>query len=126
MPARDWPQNLWRDYLVEFPSYCSDDTPQAECHMVCSAPVTNADLKRAVRSDETGYFGVWIEEMPGHLLEQVGVVQYTTVCVVRALRVDSLNVKPLQFGQPKLSVMNWARQRANWAASTTWLTTCTK
>ena len=29
------PKNLWRSYLVEYPDYCSEDTPQDQCHVQC-------------------------------------------------------------------------------------------
>jgi len=31
-----WTKNLWRNYKIEFPSYCSSDTPQHQCTGSCT------------------------------------------------------------------------------------------
>ena len=41
-------KNFWRDGLFESPTYCSDDTPQDQCHLVCKGAAGEDDFAAAI------------------------------------------------------------------------------
>ena len=80
----DIPKNMWRFKLAEFPTYCSDDTPQQDCHMVCKENVTDEVFRDFVVNTTLGpiLFGDWISKLPadvrGQFLEWVCSTPFTT------------------------------------------------
>ena len=51
------PKNLWRAHELEAPAYCSLDTPQNECHMICKDNVTESMMDAMFVDRPT--FGDW-------------------------------------------------------------------
>lgn len=41
-------KNFWRDGLFESPTYCADDAPQSECHLVCKGDAGSDDFAAAI------------------------------------------------------------------------------
>ena len=58
------PKNMWREFLTEFPSYCSEDTPQDDCHMVCADSAVMLDADQYKASLLSSWFGDWITDLP--------------------------------------------------------------
>ena len=50
-------QNLWRAHELEAPAYCSMDTPQNECHMICSSNISDSMMSKLFVDRPT--FGDW-------------------------------------------------------------------
>ena len=79
----DIPKNMWRNGFAEFPEFCSDDTPQADCHMLCEQPVSQKTFRDGLLGGTNGesYFGDWIEDLPeevwGQLLETICTTPFT-------------------------------------------------
>ncbi|KAJ8600603.1 hypothetical protein CTAYLR_010048 [Chrysophaeum taylorii] len=77
-----FPKTLWRTNLVEYPRYCSDDTPQEECHMICYRPASDEGFREfATTSGASNLFGRWIDDIPddlkGQFLEMICTTPWT-------------------------------------------------
>jgi hypothetical protein len=49
-----FPKTMWRYGLVEYPRACSDDTPQALCHMICGDPVSLGSFRKFALTGDMG------------------------------------------------------------------------
>ena len=58
------PKNLWKYHLVESPAFCSSDTPQAECYLICDEAATNASFVARVMGDQKVNLGAWSDAYP--------------------------------------------------------------
>ena len=56
------PKNLWRSHALEMPEYCSMDTPQAECHLICQHNTSDLSFGETTFADG-GTFGMWVLEL---------------------------------------------------------------
>ena len=56
------PKNMWRSHFVEMPDFCSDDTPQNACHLICTGNATDATFGAEVFADG-GTFGQWVLDL---------------------------------------------------------------
>ena len=53
------PKNMWRAHEFESPAFCSQDTPQTECHLQCTSNITDAFIADVFADMPT--FGEWSE-----------------------------------------------------------------
>ncbi|KAH8045203.1 hypothetical protein JL722_14354 [Aureococcus anophagefferens] len=78
-----FPKTMWRYGLVEYPQACSDDTPQALCHMICDDPVSLGSFRKFALTGDMGenLFGAWVARLPvdlwGQFLELICTTPFT-------------------------------------------------
>ena len=78
-----FPKTMWRYGLVEYPEACSDDTPQALCHMICDDPVSLGSFRKFALTGDMGenMFGAWVARLPvdlwGQFLELICTTPFT-------------------------------------------------
>ena len=58
-------KNMYRYGLAEAPEYCSMDTPQEDCHLVCTDKINNETfIHEVLTHSHTTWFGTWISSLP--------------------------------------------------------------
>lgn len=58
-------KNMYRTGLAQPPKFCSMDTPQTMCHMVCDEKVNNISfVNEFLSSEHSSWFGDWLQSFP--------------------------------------------------------------
>lgn len=71
-------KSMYRAGYAESPGFCSSDTPQEECHMMCSSQVNNRSFVMDLVSEHPKWVGTWIEDVPEKFWPEVARVLCTT------------------------------------------------
>lgn len=71
------PKTLWKDGFVEFPTYCSLDTPEKDCTMICLGSMTDETYRDYIM----GFYGEDLfGDWEGNLTETVQAQLLETLC----------------------------------------------